>query len=72
MCLKRRILRISSRADQVPLELHKQVKLSNRGICVYYKGLRFTDRLKKRVVLAQITLNQGRKSLIHKSIYGYK
>jgi hypothetical protein len=72
VCPKRRILRISSRADQVPLESHEQVKLGNRGICVCCRGLRFTDRPKKRVVLAQIALNQGRKSSIHESIYGCK
>jgi hypothetical protein len=72
VCPKRRISRISQGADQVPTRLHEQVKLRRRGICVYCKGLRFKDRLKKRVALAQIASNQGRKSSQHVSIYGCK
>ena len=53
-------------------ELHTQVKLSKKGLCVYCKGLRYGDRPKKRVALAQIASNQGRESLTHQSFYGCK
>ena len=72
VCPKRRISRISQGADQVPKRSHELVKLSRRGICVYCKGLRFEDRPKKRVALAQIASNQGRESSQHVSIYGCK
>jgi hypothetical protein len=39
---------------------------------MYYKGLRYGDRPKKRVALAQIASNQGSESLTHQSFYGYK
>jgi hypothetical protein len=57
ICLKRRILQISQGADLVPVESYEQVRLSKNRRCVYYKGLRFTDRPKKRIVLAQIGAN---------------
>jgi hypothetical protein len=57
VCPKRRISRISQGADQVPVRAHEQVKLGRRGICVCCKGLRFKDRPKKRVALAQIASN---------------
>ena len=69
---KRRILQISQEADLVPIESYKQVRLSKNGRCVCYKGLRFTDRPKKRITLAQIGANQGRKSLTHYTFFGYK
>ena len=72
ICLKRRISRISQGADQVPVRLHELVNLGRRGICVYCKGLRFKDRPKKRVTLAQIASNQGRESSTHESVYGCK
>jgi len=56
----------------VSKELHTQVKLSKKGLCVYCKGLRYGDQPKKRVALAQIASNQGRESLTHQSFYGYK
>jgi len=56
----------------VPVESHELVKLSKVGHCICYKGLRFRDRPKKRVALAQITANQYRESSRHESIYGYK
>jgi hypothetical protein len=68
ICQKRRILRISQEANKVPVQLHKQVKLSKNGRCMYYKGLRYADRPKKRVALAQIAANHGRGSLRHNSI----
>jgi hypothetical protein len=37
---------ISQGADKVPISSHKLVKLSKRGIYIYYKGLRFKDRPK--------------------------
>jgi hypothetical protein len=39
---------------------------------VYCKGLRFTDRPKKRVALAHIGANQGRGSSIHYTFFGCK
>ena len=72
ICPKRRISRISQGADQVPRRSHEQVKLSKSGICVCCKGLRFRDRPKKRVALAQIASNQGRESSTHESFYSCK
>jgi hypothetical protein len=72
VCPKRRISRISQGADQVPARSHEQVKLGKKGMCVYCKGLRLRDRPKKRVALAQIASNQGRKSSTHQSFYGCK
>jgi hypothetical protein len=72
ICPKRRILHISQGAEEVSKELHIQVKLSKKGLYMYYKGLRYRDRPKKRVVLAQIASNQGSESLIHQSFYSYK
>ena len=46
--------------------------MEKRGECVNYKGLRFRDRLKKRVTLGEIAANQGKESLRHESFYGYK
>jgi hypothetical protein len=69
ICPKRRISRISGGADQVPVREHKQVKLGRRGPCVNCKGLRFKDRLKKRLPLSQIAANQGRSSSRHDSCY---
>jgi hypothetical protein len=43
---KRRISHISQGAEEVSKELHTQVKLSKKGLCVYYKGLRYGDRRK--------------------------
>jgi len=57
ICPKRRISQISQGANLVPVELHEQVRLSKNGRCVCYKGLRFTDRPKKRIALAQIGAN---------------
>ena len=71
-CLKRRISKISQGADLVPLGAHEQVKLSKNGRCVCCKGLRFTDRPKKRVALAQIGANQGRGSSTHYTFFGCK
>jgi hypothetical protein len=70
--LKRTIGRISEAANQVPARLHKMVKMSTRRECVSYKGLRFTDRPKKRVALGEIAANQGRESSRHLSFYGCK
>jgi hypothetical protein len=72
ICPKRRISHISQGAEEVSKELHTQVKLSKKGLCVYCKGLRYGDRPKKRVALAQIASNQGRESLTHQSFYGCK
>jgi hypothetical protein len=72
ICQKRRISRISQEANKVPVQLHEQVKLSKNGRCVCYKGLRYADRPKKRVALAQIAANHGRGSLRHDSIWGCK
>jgi hypothetical protein len=55
----------------VPVGLYKQVKLS-KGKCVCYKGLRYGDRPKKRVALAQIAANQGRESVRKDIYYGCK
>jgi hypothetical protein len=72
VCLKRRISRISQGAEEVPKQSHTQVKLSKKGMCVYCKGLRFGDRPKKRVTLAQIASNQGRESSTYQSFYRCK
>jgi hypothetical protein len=69
ICPKRRISQISQEA-KVPIQSHKQVKLSKAGKCVCCKGMRYGDRPKKRVALAQIAANQGRESSRHQSIYG--
>jgi hypothetical protein len=69
-CPKRGISRISGGADQVPIRAHKQVKLERVGECVNCKGLRFTDRPKRRLPLSQIAANQGRGSSRHESQYG--
>ena len=69
---KRGISRISGRADQVPIKAHKQVKLKRVGEYVNCKGLRFTDRPKRRLLLSQIAANQGRGSSRHESQYGYE
>jgi hypothetical protein len=69
---KRRILRISQGADCIPVSLYKLVNLSRRGLYIYCKGLRFKDRPRKRIALAQIASNQGRESSTHESIYGCK
>jgi len=65
VCLKRRILHISQGVEEVSPWLHEQVKLSKPRECVCCKGLRFRDRPKKRVALAEIIANQGRESSIH-------
>jgi hypothetical protein len=57
VCPKRRISQISQGANQVPMGLYEQVKLSKIGKYIYYKGLRYVDRPKKRVALAQIAAN---------------
>jgi hypothetical protein len=72
ICPKRRISRISQGADRIPVSSHKLVNLSRRGICVCCKGLRFKDRPRKRIALAQIASNQGRESSTHESVYGCK
>jgi hypothetical protein len=72
ICPKRRISQISQGAEQVPVESHELVKLSKVGHCMCCKGLRFRDRPKKRVALAQIAANQHRESSRHESIYGCK
>lgn len=72
ICRKRRISRISQGADQVPVGSHKQVKLEKLGRCVCCKGLRFKDRPKNRVALAQIAITQGRESSRHDTFYGCK
>jgi len=72
ICRKRRISRISQEANKVPVQLHEQVKLGKNGRCVCCKGLRYADRPKKRVALAQIAANHGRGSLRHDSIWGCK
>jgi hypothetical protein len=72
ICPKRRISRISQGADCIPVSSHKLVNLSRRGICVCCKGLRFKDRPRKRIVLAQIASNQGRESSMYESVYGCK
>ena len=72
ICLKRGISRISQGADQVPVQLHKQVKMAKRGYCVACKGLRYGDRPRKRVALSEIASNMGRESTNHKSCFGCK
>jgi hypothetical protein len=52
--------------------LYEQVKLGKSRECVNCKGLRFGDRPKKRVALAEIAANYGRESSIYQSIYGCK
>jgi hypothetical protein len=72
VCLKRTISYISQGASDIPPSTHTQVKLSKRGRCMNYRGLRYTDRPKKRVALAQIASNQGRESTRHDTFYGCK
>lgn len=69
---KRRISIISQGADQEPVQSHKLVKTGKRGECVNCKGLRFTDRPRKRQALSEIAVNHGRESSIHQSRYGCK
>jgi hypothetical protein len=56
----------------VPVKSYEQVRLSKNRRYMYYKGLRFTDRPKKRIILAQIRANQGRESLTYYTFFGYK
>jgi hypothetical protein len=56
----------------VPVESYELVKLSKVGYYICYRGLRFGDQPKKRVVLAQITANQYREISRYESIYGCK
>jgi hypothetical protein len=70
ICPKRRISQISQGADQVPLGSHELVKMAKRGYCVACKGLRYGDRPRKRVALAEIASNMGRKSTNHSSSSG--
>jgi hypothetical protein len=70
--LKRSISRISQGANQVPVRSHELVKLRKRGRCVCYKGLRYGDRPKKRVALAEIIANWRRESTRHDSFYKCK
>ena len=72
ICPKRRISQISQGASQVPVQLHTQVKMAKRRCCVACKGLRYRDRLIKRVVLGEIASNKGRESSKHSSSFGYK
>jgi hypothetical protein len=46
--------------------------MARKGKCVYYKGLRYGDRPRKRVALSKIVANQSRDNSRHDSIYGYK
>jgi hypothetical protein len=39
--------------------------MAKRGYYIIYKGLRFSDRLKKRVILEEIIANQSRESTNH-------
>jgi hypothetical protein len=71
ICLKRGISRISGAADQVPARAYNQVKLGRLGEYVSYKGLRFRDRPKKRLILREIAANEKREYSRHESIYGY-
>jgi hypothetical protein len=41
----------------VPIKSHERVKIAKRGYYITYKGLRFSDRPKKRVALEEITAN---------------
>jgi hypothetical protein len=63
---------ISQGAEEVSPWLYEQVKLGKSREYINYKGLRFGDRPKKRVVLAEIAANYGRESSIYQSIYGCK
>jgi hypothetical protein len=69
---KRRIRIISQEAIQALKGSHELVRMAKRGMCVNCKGLRFRDRLKKRVILAEIAINKGRESTFHLSCFGYK
>ena len=69
---KRRIGIISQETGQVLEGLHELVKMAKRGMCVNRKGLRFRDRPKKRVALAEIAANKGRQSTFHLSYFSYK
>jgi hypothetical protein len=72
ICPKRRISKISQGASEVPLRSHELVKLGKKREYISYKGLRYGDRLRKRVILSEIIANYGRESSRHDSIYGYK
>jgi hypothetical protein len=69
---KRRIGIISQEANRVPMQSHEGVRMPKRGWCVYYKGLRCSDRPKKRVAMREIAANQSRKSSKHMSQFGCK
>jgi hypothetical protein len=72
ICPKRRISQISQEADQVPIRLHKLIRIGKRASCVACKGLRFGDRPRKRVALSEIASNMGRKSTNYSSLFGCK
>jgi hypothetical protein len=72
VCPKRGISYISQGAGDVPPSTYEQVKLGKRGRCMNCRGLRLTDRPKKRVALARIASNQGRESTRHDTFYGCK
>ena len=72
MCPKRRISHISQGAEEVSPWLHEQVKLSKPRECVCCKGLRFRDRPKKRVALAEIAADHNRPSIRKTSSWGCK
>jgi hypothetical protein len=56
----------------VPLQSHELVKIAKRGVCISYKGMRYRDRPKKRVVLSEIVANHRRESIRHEPFYSYK
>jgi hypothetical protein len=47
------------------MQLYKQVKMAKRGYCVACKGMRYKDRLIKRVALSEMASNLSRESNKH-------
>jgi hypothetical protein len=47
------------------MQLHKQVKIAKRGYYAACKGIRYRDRLIKRVALSEMAFNLSRESSKH-------
>jgi hypothetical protein len=54
------------------MQLHKQVKIAKRGYYAACKGMRYRDRLIKKVALSEMASNLGRESSKHLSSFRCK
>ncbi len=59
---KRRVSHMSTDTETLPVIQHQLVRRQSRRDCMYYKGLRITDRPQKRIALGDIAANQNRES----------